>query len=57
MAELVRVMITALAIIAGPVLASLVENRLPPHAQYDTGFQLRGSIAFSSVFQLRGSIR
>ena len=57
MAKLVRVIITALPIIAGPVLASLVENRLPPHAQHNRGFQLRGSIAFNSVFQLRGSIR
>lgn len=56
-AKLVRVIVTALAIIAGPVLASLVENRLAPHAQYNSGFQLRGSIAFNSDFQLRGSVR
>jgi hypothetical protein len=57
MAKLVPVTITALAIIAGPVLASLVENPSSPHAQYNRGFQLRGSIALNSDFQLRGSIR
>jgi hypothetical protein len=57
MAKLVRVTITALAIIAGPVLASLVENASSPHAPYNGGFRLRGSIAFNSDFQLRGSVR
>jgi hypothetical protein len=57
MDKLVRVTMTALAIIAGPVLASLVENPVPPHAQYNSGFQLRGSIAFNGDFQLRGSVR
>ncbi len=57
MARLVPLIITALAIIAGPAVASLVENRMPPHARYDSGFQLRGSIAFNSDFRLRGSIR
>ncbi len=57
MAKLVPVISTVLAIIAGPILASLIENLLPPHAQYNSGFQLRGSIAFNSDFQLRGSIK
>jgi hypothetical protein len=57
MAKLVPVVVTALAIFAGPVVASLVESRLPPPAQYNSGFQLRGSIAFMSDLRLRGSIR
>ena len=56
-AELVRVIITALAIVAGPLLASLVESRLPSHERYNRGLPLRGSLAFDSEFQLRGSIR
>jgi hypothetical protein len=56
-AKLVPAMVTALAILAGPVLASLIEPPLPRHAQDDGGFHLRGSIAFDSDFQLRGSIR
>ena len=57
MAKLVPVIVTALAIIAGPVLASLVENPSSLSAQYNGGLQLRGSIAFNSDFQLRGSVR
>jgi hypothetical protein len=57
MAKLVRAIVTALAIIAGPVLASLVGPPLPTRAQYNSNFQLRGSIAFNSDFQLRGSVR
>ena len=56
-AELVRVVVTALAIVAGPVLASLVESPLPSHERYNSGLHLRGSLAFDSEFKLRGSIR
>ncbi len=57
MAKLVRVIVTALAIIAGPVLASLVENPLPRPAEDVSGLQLRGSIAFVGDLQLRGSVQ
>ena len=57
MAGFVRVTVTALAIIAVPALESLVEDRLSPPAPYDSGFRLRGSIAFNGDFQLRGSVR
>ncbi len=57
MADLVRIIIAALAIIAGPLLASLIESRLPAQARYNSEFHLRGSIVFSSDFRLRGSIR
>src|SRR5262249_61492807 len=56
-ARLVRVIVTALAIVAGPGLASLVESPLAPKAPYLRGFQLRGSIAFNSDLGLCGSIR
>jgi len=57
MAKLVRVVVTALAIVGAPLLASLVENPLPPHAHGISGLRLRGSIAFNDDFRLRGSIR
>ena len=68
MAKLVRVIVTALAMVAGPVAASLVESPPSPRAQYSvlrlrgsiapsSDFQLRGSIAFNSDLRLRGSIR
>ena len=57
MAKLVRVAGTLLAIVAGPVLASLFDSRLSPPAQYARGLHLRGSIVFASDFRLRGSIR
>ncbi|HUI98001.1 MAG TPA: hypothetical protein VLX44_19740 [Xanthobacteraceae bacterium] len=54
MAKLVRVVLTVLAIIAGPALVSLVEGRLPtPHDA--GGLHLRGSLDEVSEFQLRGS--
>ena len=56
-AKLISVITTALAIAAGPGLASLLENPLPARAPYNSGFQLRGSIAFNSDLRLRGSIR
>jgi len=56
-AKLARVLVTTLAIIAGPLLASLAEGRRPLGTQHARGLQLRGSIAFNSDFQLRGSIR
>jgi hypothetical protein len=57
MAKLLRVIATVLAIVAGPVLASLIERHLPPPAQYASRLHLRGSIAFNSDLRLRGSIR
>jgi hypothetical protein len=57
MAKLLCVIGTVLAIVAGPVLASLTESYLPPPAQYASRFRLRGSIAFNSDLRLRGSIR
>jgi hypothetical protein len=56
-AKFLRVIGTVLAIVAGPVLASLIESRLPPPAQYASRLHLRGSIAFNSELRLRGSIR
>ena len=57
MAKLLSVIGTALAIMAGPVVASLLEHQLLPHAQYYGSFQLRGSVALNGDFRLRGSIR
>jgi hypothetical protein len=57
MAKLVRVVVTALAVVGAPLVASLVENPLPPRAHDISGLRLRGSIAFNSDFRLRGSIR
>ena len=56
-ARLPRVIATVLAIVAGPVLASLTESRFPPPTQYASRFHLRGSIAFIGDLRLRGSIR
>ena len=56
-AKLPRVIATVLAIVAGPVLASLTEGYLPPPAGYASRLHLRGSIAFNSDLRLRGSIR
>ena len=56
MGKVVRVIVSALAIVAGPGLASLVESPRSPHAQYDRDFQLRGSIALNSDLRLRGSV-
>ena len=57
MAKLPRVIATVLAIVAGPVLASLTEGHLPPPAQYASRLHLRGSIALNGDWRLRGSIR
>ena len=57
LAKLLRVIATVLAIVAGPVLASLTESHLPPPAKYARPLHLRGSIAFNGDLRLRGSIR
>ncbi len=57
MAKLLHVMGTMLAIVACPVLASVIESHLPPPAHYASRLHLRGSMAFNSDLRLRGSIR
>jgi len=57
MAKLVGVVVTALAIAGAPLIASLIENPLPPRALDISALRLRGSIAFNSDLGLWGSIR
>jgi len=55
MAKLVRAVVAALSIVAGPALVGLVEAYVPGIRQ-DGDLHIRGSLD-DSDFQLRGSLR
>jgi hypothetical protein len=56
MVKLVRALIAALSIVAGPALVGLVEAYLPA-VRHHSDLSLRGSLDDDSDFQLRGSVR
>ena len=56
MAKLVRVVITALSIAAGPAFVCLVKGPLLT-VRYSSDLHLRGSLDDVSAFQLRGPVR